>query len=205
MALVNVLFSVRRKSGELVPNLTREDFTVLEDGKEQAIAQFSRDTEFTLELGLLIDVSRSHARLMGDERDAASKFISSVMRPKDEAFLLSFGHDSELEQDFTGSAGTMEAALKHITADAAESSERGGSGTAGEADTRRRRRRLAWQRWWRQISGRRRGRWQTRRRRPGRPWTGSPSRRNEALRRDLPRFQRRISTKNGSKSPLIDH
>jgi VWFA-related protein len=132
--LVNVLFSVRKKSGELVPSLTKDDFTVLEDGREQTVSQFSRDTDLPLQLGLLIDVSRSQTRLMGEERDAASKFISSVMRPKDEAFLLSFGHDTTLEQDFTDSAATMEAALKHVTADSGEEGGgrgRGGSGGGG--------------------------------------------------------------------------
>jgi VWFA-related protein len=129
--LVNVLFSVRKKqSGELVPNLTKDDFTVLEDGKEQTVSQFSRDTNLPLKLGLLIDVSRSQTRLMGDERDAASKFISSVLRPKDEAFLLSFGRDTTLEQDFTESAPAMEAALKRVKVDAGEGGG-GGSGRGG--------------------------------------------------------------------------
>jgi VWFA-related protein len=133
VSLVNVLFSVRRKQGgELVPNLTKDDFTVLEDGKEQAIAQFSHDTDLPLQLGLLIDVSRSQSRLMGEERDAASKFISSVMRPRDGAFLLSFGHDTMLEQDFTESAAEMEAALKRVKADAGEQrGERGRGGSGG--------------------------------------------------------------------------
>jgi VWFA-related protein len=127
--LVNVLFSVRKKQGgELVPNLTKDDFTVLEDGKEQTVSQFSRDTDLPLKLGLLIDVSRSQTRLMGDERDAASKFISSVLRPKDEAFLLSFGRDTTIEQDFTDSAQAMEAALKRVKVDSAEQQSGGGGG-----------------------------------------------------------------------------
>ena len=135
--LVNVLFSVRRKkSGELVANLTKDDFTVFEEGKEQTITRFSRDTDLPLELGLLIDVSRSQTRLIGDEREAASKFVTGVMRPKDEAFLLSFGHDTMLEQDFTASAQDMEAALKRVQPDAPEEREggrggRGGSGGGG--------------------------------------------------------------------------
>jgi VWFA-related protein len=129
--LVNVLFSVRKKeSGELVGNLTKNDFTVLEDGKEQAIAQFSRDTDLPLKLGLLIDVSRSQTRLLGDERNAASKFISSVMRAKDEAFLISFGKDTTLEQDFTQSAAKMEEALKRVQGDSGYGG-RGGGGSPG--------------------------------------------------------------------------
>jgi VWFA-related protein len=129
--LVNVLFSVRKKeSGELVGNLTKDDFTVLEEGKEQTIAQFSRDTDLPLKLGLLIDVSRSQTRLLGDERNAASKFISSVMRAKDEAFLISFGKDTTLEQDFTQSAARMEEALKRVQGDSGYSG-RGGGGSPG--------------------------------------------------------------------------
>jgi VWFA-related protein len=128
--LVNVLFSVRKKqNGELVPNLTKDDFTVLDDGREQPIAQFSRDTDLPLQLGLLIDVSRSQTRLLGEERDAASKFVSSVMRPKDEAFLLSFGKDTTLEQDFTESEPAMEAALKRVKGDSGD--ERAGGGRGG--------------------------------------------------------------------------
>ncbi|MGD0616095.1 MAG: VWA domain-containing protein [Bryobacteraceae bacterium] len=129
--LVNVLFSVRKKeSGELVGNLTKDDFTVLDDGKEQSIAQFSRDTDLPLKLGLLIDISRSQTRLLGDERNAASKFISSVMRVKDEAFLISFGKDTTLEQDFTQSAAKMEEALKRVQGDSG-SGGRGGGGSPG--------------------------------------------------------------------------
>ena len=131
--LVNVIFSVRRtQGGALVPNLTQNDFTVLEDGKQQTIAQFSRDTDLALHLGLLIDVSRSQARLIGDERDAASKFFASVMRAKDEAFLLSFGRDTTLEKDFTESVPALQAALKNVKIDSGyEQAGRGGGGGGG--------------------------------------------------------------------------
>jgi len=130
--LVNVLFSVRKKeSGELVGNLTKDDFTVLEEGKEQTIAQFSRDTDLPLKLGLLIDVSRSQTRLLGDERNAASKFISSVMRARDEAFLISFGKDTTLEQDFTQSAARMEEALKRVQGDSGYGGRSGGGSPGG--------------------------------------------------------------------------
>jgi len=128
--LVNVVFSVRKgQGGALVPDLTQDDFTVFEDGKPQSIAQFSRDTDLALHLGLLIDVSRSEARLIGDERDAASKFFASVMRPKDEAFLLSFGRDTTLEKDFTESVPALQAALKNVKIDSGN--EQGGRGGGG--------------------------------------------------------------------------
>ena len=130
--LVNVVFSVRKtQGGALVPNLTRDDFTVFEDGKEQTIAQFSRDTDLALHLGLLIDVSRSEARLIGDEREAASKFFAGVMRLGDEAFLLSFGRDTTLEKDFTESVPELQAALKNVKVDSGYEGGRSGGGRSG--------------------------------------------------------------------------
>ena len=50
-----------------------------------------------------MDVSGSQRNLIEIERSAASQFFSQVLRKKDEAFLISFGEDAELLQDYTGS------------------------------------------------------------------------------------------------------
>ncbi len=115
--LVNVLFSVKTKKGELIPNLEKKDFTLREDGKEQVIKSFSRETDLPLTLGLLIDISASQERLIEIEREAASQFFSSVIRPKDQAFLISFGKDTELLQDFTNSPRQLVAGLKDLKGD----------------------------------------------------------------------------------------
>src|SRR6516225_11167419 len=112
--VVNILASVRDKRGGLVGNLEKNDFTILEDGKEQSIKYFTRETDLPLTLGLLVDVSRSQENLIGIERDAASQFFSKVLRKKDEAFLISFGEEAELLQDYTGSARLLEAGLKQL-------------------------------------------------------------------------------------------
>ena len=46
--IVNVLFSVRDKKGSLDPQLTKDDFTVFEDGKQQTIKYFTRETATSL-------------------------------------------------------------------------------------------------------------------------------------------------------------
>ena len=43
--LVSVLASVRGKSGGLLSNLQQSDFKIFEDGKEQAIKNFTRETD----------------------------------------------------------------------------------------------------------------------------------------------------------------
>jgi VWFA-related protein len=104
VSLVNVLASVRDKRGGLVANLEKTDFTIFEDGKQQEIKYFARETDLPLTIGLLIDVSGSQRNLIDIERSAASQFFSQVMRKKDEAFLISFGEEAELLQDYTNSA-----------------------------------------------------------------------------------------------------
>ena len=116
--LVNILFTVRQKhGGQLVPNLNKEDFSIFEDGKEQTITQFSRETDLPLTLGLLVDVSASQTNLIEIERQAASAFFQSVIRPKDEAFLIAFGKDTELLQDYTSSAKLLKSALRELKGD----------------------------------------------------------------------------------------
>lgn len=116
--LVNILFTVRaKKGGQLIPNLEKSDFQISEDGKEQTIQRFSRETDLPLTLGLLIDISASQERLIDIERQAAAQFFSSVIRKKDEAFLISFGKTTDLLQDYTSSARQLSAALDDLRGD----------------------------------------------------------------------------------------
>ena len=51
------------------------------------------------------------------EREAATSFFSSVIRKKDEAFLISFGKTTELLQDYTSSPRQLTAALRDLRGD----------------------------------------------------------------------------------------
>src|ERR1700760_450 len=53
--VVSILASVRDKKGALIPNLEKNDFTILEDGKSQEIKYFTRETDLALTIGLLVD------------------------------------------------------------------------------------------------------------------------------------------------------
>lgn len=112
--LVNILFTVREKNGPLVGNLTKDDFTVFEDGKEQTIKHFERETDLPLTIGLLIDVSVSQQNLIEIEKSAAAQFFQTVLRPKDMAFLISFGPEAELLQDDTNSVKLLRAGLNDL-------------------------------------------------------------------------------------------
>lgn len=112
--LVSVLCAVRTKSGGLVPNLQKGDFTVFEDGKQHDIKYFTRETDLPLTIGLLVDTSGSQERLIDTERRAASEFFRKVLRPKDMAFLMQFGAEAELLQDSTNSVSLLQRGLNQL-------------------------------------------------------------------------------------------
>lgn len=112
--LVSVLFSVRDKHGALISNLEKSNLTLAEDGKAQTIRYFNRETNLPLTLGLLVDVSRSQENLIDVERRAASQFFEKVLRNKDMAFLISFGAEAELLQDYTGSPKLLREGLSGL-------------------------------------------------------------------------------------------
>jgi len=109
--LVNILFNVRDKKGGLVGNLSKDDFKIFENGQEQQIKYFNRETDLPLTIGLLIDVSASQMNLIDIEKNAASQFFGTVLRKQDLAFLISFGEDAELLQDYTNSARLLRKGL----------------------------------------------------------------------------------------------
>ncbi len=110
--VVNVLATVRDKHGEVVRNLTKDDFAMQEDDRPQTISYFSRETDLPLTLGLLVDTSMSQRRVLDEERSASSTFLDQVLRvDKDVAFLIHFDRDVELLQDLTSSRQKLQAAL----------------------------------------------------------------------------------------------
>jgi len=112
--LVNVLFSVRDKKNALVGTCKKEDFTVVEEGKQQTIKVFARETDLPLTIGLLVDVSGSQERLIPEEKAAAGQFFQQVLRKKDMAFLISFGAEAELLQDLPGSPKLLRGGLNQL-------------------------------------------------------------------------------------------
>jgi VWFA-related protein len=125
--VVNVLATVRDKKGQIVQNLTKDDFTLEEDGRPQTIRYFSRETDLPLTLGLLIDTSMSQRRVLGQERTASYRFLDQVLREdKDKAFVIHFDREVELLEDLTSSRKKLEAALTSL--DTPEPQQRGGGG-----------------------------------------------------------------------------
>ena len=78
--LVNVPLTALNKRGQPVIDFNQEDFQVFEDGVEQKITHFERETSTPLRVGLILDTSNSARRQLSYEKEAASEFVFQVLR-----------------------------------------------------------------------------------------------------------------------------
>ncbi len=124
--LVSLYFTVRDKHNGLVSTLTKKDCNILEDKQPQNIKNFSAETDLPLTLGILLDTSGSQQNVLPLEQEAGGHFLRSILRQKDEAFLVTFDVGVNLEQDFTNNAGQLIRAM-----DKAEINTAGGNGAGG--------------------------------------------------------------------------
>jgi len=124
--LVSLYFTVRDKHNGLVSTLTKKDCNINEDHQPQTIKNFSAETDLPLTLGILLDTSGSQQNVLPLEQEAGAHFLRSILRPKDEAFLVTFDVGVNLEQDFTSNANQIIRAM-----DKAEINTAGGNGAAG--------------------------------------------------------------------------
>ena len=129
--VVNILATVRTKGGEIVADLTKDDFLLSEDGHPQIIKYFSRETNLPLILGLLVDTSGSQRNVLGEEEEASYRFLDKVLREDlDKTFLAHFDFDTELLQDLTSSKRLLQRALEGMEVPG-PGNRRGGYGGGG--------------------------------------------------------------------------
>src|SRR2546430_7619879 len=91
--VVQLFFNVKDKHGALIPNLTRDNFDLFEDGQHQTIKYFKAESDLPLTLGILIDTSGSQMNVLEMEKEVGGSFLERTLRAKDEAFVISFDID----------------------------------------------------------------------------------------------------------------
>jgi len=109
--VVQLFYNVKDKKGALIPNQTKDDFELFEDGKPQAIKYFTAESNLPLTLGILIDSSGSQMRVLEMEKEVGGAFLNDILREKDEAFVIDFDVNVDLLQDFTNDIRRLKAAL----------------------------------------------------------------------------------------------
>jgi len=129
---VSVLATVRDKHGKTVSTLSKDDFTLTEDGHPQPIDYFARESDLPLRLGLLVDTSLSQRRVLEQERSASYSFLDHLLRPdKDQAFVIHFDREVELLQEFTPSRPKLQAALQLLQTPELDGGRGGGGQGSG--------------------------------------------------------------------------
>jgi VWFA-related protein len=115
--VVNVFATVRNKQGQIVRDLTQNDFALEEDGRPQVLRYFAKESDLPLTLGLVVDTSGSQRRVLEQERSASYRFFDQVLREdKDMAFVIHFDREVELLQDLTASRKQLQSAISQVEA-----------------------------------------------------------------------------------------
>jgi len=132
--VVTLPVTVRDKKGQIVRNLTKDDFVLQEDGRPQVIKYFAQDTNLPLTLGLLVDTSLSQRNVLDQEKNASKVFLDQMLtNAKDKAFLIHFDREVELLQDLTSSREKLQAGLELLrTPQFDNSSNNPGSSGSGD-------------------------------------------------------------------------
>jgi VWFA-related protein len=126
--LVPVPVTVKNSHGALVPDLTKDDFRVFEDGKEQTIALFSTEA-FPLSVVVVLDND-----LTVKVRDQVQKSLDSIaggLGQSDEAAVILYDQFPEPAIDFTADNDTMLTKLHRLRLGSSFPGDFGGPMAAG--------------------------------------------------------------------------
>ncbi len=105
--------TVRDAGGQLVTSLTRKDFRVFEDGREQPLSDLAL-RKVPVDVVLMVDASSSVANNLDDFRRAVEGFAGKLS-PDDRISLIKFDDRVELVQDWTQSRLQLRRSLRRIS------------------------------------------------------------------------------------------
>ena len=112
--LVNVYVTVTDAHGAPVGGLAKENFLLKEDGREQRIAVFNRESELPLSIILAVDTSLSTKKDLPLELMAARKFAHAILRPQDGLALYKFSEEVREVVPFTNDLKAIDAGIDRI-------------------------------------------------------------------------------------------
>lgn len=113
--VVNLLATVRNKNHEILRDLTKDDFQILENGRPQTIRYFTRESDLPLTIGLMVDTSMSQLHVLNAERGASLRFLDEVLREnKDHVFIMQFDLAVQTRQPLTGSRKDLSESLAYV-------------------------------------------------------------------------------------------
>ena len=113
--VVEISAVVKSKDGSPRGGMTKDDFVLKQDGREEPIHYFSQGSELPLTLALLVDTSGSQRTFVGDETAASDVFFETMLgRAKDRAMLVQFDARVLALRGLTNSASTLHLSLLNL-------------------------------------------------------------------------------------------
>jgi Ca-activated chloride channel family protein len=111
--LVNVFVTVTDSRGAPVANLQKENFVLKEDGKEQKIAIFDKESALPLSIVLAVDTSLSTRKDLPLELSSAKKFAHTILRSQDGLSVYKFSETVSQMVGFTNELKKIDEGIEH--------------------------------------------------------------------------------------------
>jgi Ca-activated chloride channel family protein len=109
-----VALNVMDATGAPVGGLVKDDFQILEDGKQQKIAIFEKEAATPLSIVLAIDTSESVMTSERLEKEAAKHFVNALLRDQDELDLMEFSDVVREIVPFTNQKKRIEGGINRV-------------------------------------------------------------------------------------------
>ena len=118
--LVNVYVTVTDEHGAPVGGLTKQNFVLEEDDREQTIKVFDKESAQPISIALAIDTSLSTRHDLPLEQASAKRFARSILRPIDGLAVYGFSEVvREATPGFTAELKQIDESIDHIRLGAA--------------------------------------------------------------------------------------
>jgi VWFA-related protein len=108
---VSIYATVRDADGRLVPDLVKDDFTVLDNGVPREVTFFSSDVQ-PITVVLLLDMSYSMVSRFMRVRSSTESFVDAL-RPEDRAQIGTFGEEIAINPHLTGDKQILRRVLRN--------------------------------------------------------------------------------------------
>jgi Ca-activated chloride channel homolog len=112
--LVNVFVTVTDQHGAPVGSLNKENFHLIEDGKEQKISVFDRESALPLSIIMAVDTSLSTKKDLPLELASARHFAHTILRPIDALSVYTFSEIVDEVVSFTADVKTIDRGIDRI-------------------------------------------------------------------------------------------
>ena len=112
--LVNVFVTVTDPQGAPVAQLTKDNFHLSEDGREQRIAVFDKESALPLSIVVAVDTSLSTKKDLPLELASARHFAHAILRPVDAISLYQFSEIVDEVVPFTADVKTIDRGIDRI-------------------------------------------------------------------------------------------